>query len=594
MTLLLVSGKAGSGKTTLSHYLTQTHPQHELFVEFALADKLKQLTFKLLKLFDVPINSVADLDNRATKEKYRKYLQQIATECVRSTFGEDFWCQQILSDVMSNLEQNKNVIISDIRFPNEQQFFETNCNHPVHKIMIERNGISSVTQHSSENTSSLSVDTVITNNASFEAFYSSIDNLVSNIIDPIDDLVELPEPDAPIIERSPIAPLQNDQVYVQLYNEKNTANSSQRLGVIGEETVCNMIQQIRPKIDTHITAHTAHVADLHSRDYERNILWVIEVKHKGQLTRNDVEKFRNDIHTKQQDESNNTRIIGLFISLCSDLIPGHGDLSITRDIIFLSKRFISLEHLRVVFSFVEQYIELIQLQPTTEKVEYVLQPDVVNLLVSLNTELQRSHKDLERLDSSRECIRTLLSNNEIDIIRAQMRIQLSGLLSKQLKQFDNILQLSTYDEQYLQFIDWVKRNCKTEKSILKRSVTDNFPALAERISKVSWEDYRHEAWMQVESSKPPSLASSINYNTEDKSSIEKYYSALQELMKTADEKQSFIDYNKHVSECKTTKQLLSKANVIKRFPSLGNILKTTNDYTIFKTICWEYHKLTTN
>ena len=88
MTLLLLSGNAEAGKSTMAKYLLN---KYDNYIEYALSDKLKQLTFELLKLFDVSINSIDDLYNVETKKNYRKYLQLIGTECCRKVFGDDFW-----------------------------------------------------------------------------------------------------------------------------------------------------------------------------------------------------------------------------------------------------------------------------------------------------------------------------------------------------------------------------------------------------------------------------------------------------------------------------------------------------------------------
>ena len=84
--ILLVTGKTGAGKTTL---ISSLLADNNNFFDFALADKLKELTFKLLKLFKVDIKELDDLyDDK--KYDYREYLQQIGTECCRNVFGDNF------------------------------------------------------------------------------------------------------------------------------------------------------------------------------------------------------------------------------------------------------------------------------------------------------------------------------------------------------------------------------------------------------------------------------------------------------------------------------------------------------------------------
>ena len=144
--ILLVTGKTGADKTTLiSSLLADNHN----FVDFALADKLKELTFKLLKLFKVDIKELDDLydDN---KYDYREYLQQIGTECCRNVFGDNFWCKLLDEDIEKALKDGKNVIISDIRYPNEINYFKNKySNYQVFTVKVVRKD-SETNDHSSE------------------------------------------------------------------------------------------------------------------------------------------------------------------------------------------------------------------------------------------------------------------------------------------------------------------------------------------------------------------------------------------------------------------------------------------------------------
>lgn len=144
--VVVISGLAGSGKTTTANYIEQKYN----FKQLALGDKLKQLTFKLLKIFNIPINSIDDLYDPIKKQQYRTYLQLIGTECCRSVFNSDFWCDQLINEI------NKYDIIS---------------------IKIVRDGIKIMNHQSETEINNIKCDHIIYNNSSIIDLYKSIDDI---------------------------------------------------------------------------------------------------------------------------------------------------------------------------------------------------------------------------------------------------------------------------------------------------------------------------------------------------------------------------------------------------------------------------------
>ena len=110
---ILIIGQARTGKTTAANYLSKLLKCHT----FSLADPLKKMVFQLLRLFEIPIDSIEDLYSDDKKEKYRHYMQQVGTECCREMFGKDVWCN-VLNDKLQD-----SWIIADVRFQNEFEYF---------------------------------------------------------------------------------------------------------------------------------------------------------------------------------------------------------------------------------------------------------------------------------------------------------------------------------------------------------------------------------------------------------------------------------------------------------------------------------------
>ena len=169
----ILTGLAGSGKSTVAKYLEE----HHNIKEFALADKLKQLVFRLCKTFDVPINSVEDLYNVATKNNYRKYMQQVGTECCRAVFGNNFWCEQLKQSIQA---YGKDVVISDIRFLNEYAYFKD------HSVCIKITGRQfddpNMHKHASElEIMNIPCDYEIVNDGTLEELYAKVEGVLKTI-----------------------------------------------------------------------------------------------------------------------------------------------------------------------------------------------------------------------------------------------------------------------------------------------------------------------------------------------------------------------------------------------------------------------------
>ena len=125
MALILVGGKAGSGKTTVVNMFIQEFETLNIEVKtFALADKLKEMVYMLCTLYNMPINSVQDLNTVGVKEKYRHHMQYIGTEICQSIFGKTCWCELIGKQIAEHLNKTHGVaIISDLRFEHEFEYF---------------------------------------------------------------------------------------------------------------------------------------------------------------------------------------------------------------------------------------------------------------------------------------------------------------------------------------------------------------------------------------------------------------------------------------------------------------------------------------
>ena len=595
--LLLLSGKAGSGKSTAAEILTKAYP--DKYVNLALADKVKELTFKLLKIFNVKINSIQDLDDRKTKEKYRKYMQLIATEAVRSTFGNDFWCEQLMPEIVKYTKLGKIVIISDVRFPNEQDYFKTRFNN-VKCILIHRPEAENVKlTHSSEDITKLTFDEEIINDKSLDDFKNEIlhhhestinnDSLIEDENKGDDLLIEeglIMEPiEEPVMERAvPISideseyvnksnTAAEDEKFISMMTTKNDKNSSQQLGVIGEHYVLELLQQLKPRNETILVSTMPHVADLHSIDYINNIFWVIEVKNKSNLTPEDVDKFKRDlVRMTEQHANDKLKCVGLFLSLRSTSIPKIGDLYVSNNEIYLSKTYFTPETVKIVFNFVEQYQLL--MKPSINNPVNIIEKPLINaqeleLLSLLNTEYQHLTRDLELYNSMREnCTDNLQHIAELTA-SANMKRRLIYCLNRQLNmEATEIIDESTEDIQYNAFIEYVKN--QTNKSNIKKTVIlQRYPALMNAINRIGWNEYRDQVWNTAHNNNDKSLDNNKLLDNNKSLDNNKLLDENKDVSELLDNENILIDDGllTYVKNNITDKKKLLKTDIIKRYPT---------------------------
>ena len=624
MTLLLLSGNAEAGKSTMAKYLLD---KYENYVEYALSDKLKQLTFELLKLFNVSINSIDDLYNVETKKNYRKYLQLIGTECCRKVFGDDFWCNMLNKDIKKSITNGKNVIISDVRFLNEHNYFKRKYENKINivSIMIKRTDASSLTSeqqlHSSESEiDNLTYDYKIDNNLT-EEFYSDIDKVITCIfkenhenatsdsveheVEPVNELH--PEHEHEAEDETKVEPEHQNDVEVKaevkseditenehevktedvIENEyedinedetkveseditKDTAEtktedetkveseditkdtyevktkvetteateataetnaedvseaanmtltnassssssvshlkieeessypnqySSYNLGKFGEQAVLSIIEKVRPAFDSNLVSATGHVADVHSIDYKNNIKYIFEIKYKLKITKEDVNKFIRDIENIQKSELSQYRVIGFFISLNSDVIPSIGNLSISRDKIYITRNYFSENMLNLIFQFVETYISIYNEIPesNTTHVKYELSSNVLELLVKLRSEYASLTKEMELYTQMK--INTEQNLNSIYELMSKFTLK-EQFIRFINNEFSDVLpeikeDISSNEEYKLR--EYMQSHKK--KSIKKRDLIKLFPTMMTKLSSMTLNDilaeYKH-------------------------------------------------------------------------------------------------------
>lgn len=126
--LVLLSGKACAGKTTVAKYLYEQLSKYPSL-------KLDHLGFAS------PLKEIARRDfgwDGNKDEKGRKLLQVIGTDAGRA-YDEDIWVKYMENHLLTELPHI--TFIDDWRFPNEKSFFENSFMFDITSIRIERSNL---------------------------------------------------------------------------------------------------------------------------------------------------------------------------------------------------------------------------------------------------------------------------------------------------------------------------------------------------------------------------------------------------------------------------------------------------------------------
>lgn len=113
--LIGLCGRAGSGKDTVAEFLYI----RGRFAQYAMAKPLKD-ALKAMGIFE-PARDQKELPLPGRAYSYRQAAQTLGTEWARN-LDPDFWINLAEQNVARFLSEGRSVVITDIRFENEEKF----------------------------------------------------------------------------------------------------------------------------------------------------------------------------------------------------------------------------------------------------------------------------------------------------------------------------------------------------------------------------------------------------------------------------------------------------------------------------------------
>lgn len=120
---ICIVGKKNTGKTTLAQMLVRSAPSY--CRDIALADELKRMAAAAFDV-DIKVFNDQELKECAMYELFgqtpRKCMQMFGTDFMQKFVNKYIWCDVAVSKLMHE-GRTGDVVISDIRFPHEVDYF---------------------------------------------------------------------------------------------------------------------------------------------------------------------------------------------------------------------------------------------------------------------------------------------------------------------------------------------------------------------------------------------------------------------------------------------------------------------------------------
>ncbi len=168
--LIGITGYAESGKDELAKSLLLRGG----YMPMAMSDALREMALILDPILTDDGKDYYSLSTVVLKEGYteskrhqgvRQYLQVLGTDAVRNILGEDSWVAAAERKFIPHLQEERNVCVTGIRFPNEVNMIKR---YGGTMIKVIRDGTGPVNSHVSDAIDTLPVDVVVFNNGTLQ------------------------------------------------------------------------------------------------------------------------------------------------------------------------------------------------------------------------------------------------------------------------------------------------------------------------------------------------------------------------------------------------------------------------------------------
>jgi hypothetical protein len=340
----------------------------------------------------------------------------------------------------------------------------------------------------------------------FEAVYTfkhlTIEDELPDM-EPIEIIFDKPTPPPP--------PSEVPEIVVEFNNsttEVTTTKCSYELGKNGEEDVLKLLQDAAPTFTITHVSKTGHVGDIHADDEVNNIKYVVEVKQKKRITKDDLNKFINDI-TNITEMCPDKYVYGVFVSLNTTTIPTIGSTACDRKAVYITETMVTKDIFKMIFSMVPEYVNSLNIinnvannnvSETRTVVEYQVPLRVREMLATLQAYNDDLNVELTRLNAIQNSATVI--NDEVAQLRIKYLVRRNFVLDLNteiarsgIEEFTNAAIIggsgSSALETDVAFLEYMRSQKRSK--ITKKALKERFPTHITEISSMKLDDLKKYA-----------------------------------------------------------------------------------------------------
>lgn len=231
-------------------------------------------------------------------------------------------------------------------------------------------------------------------------------------------------------------------------------------GLSFEKKVLEFFRENYRRMEILSMTHTNSSGDIHITDDDTKTFYLIELKNKTTITKEDIQKFQNDCE-KIFETKNNYHKVGIFISsVCN--IPRHGELDLVQEngmtFYYMAKEYITKQIFDIIFKLTHKPQPISNLYSFDEK--------SMKFIIDMKEEYLKNQQEIVMF-------KNILKNAKETIASVSILSTNNEFRNSFIKKI--LIYLNLLEEDIPVSLDSLNEYIKNNKNFTKKELLNNFP-----------------------------------------------------------------------------------------------------------------------